>query len=444
MKRSIRIRLLVWIMALVVPLSAAAGWLLVEVFAARLLRDIDVALEEEAETVAVLLEKPAGAEAMSTILAHIAAETDLGIGKQVVVTRHGQVVGEAPGGARAILAARDDPSLRVATYTAGSSADAITVTIGVLATAALHARQRLTVLLGLGIPGALLVMSAGLWGVAGRALRPLEDAAGQLEAMTGANLSARVPVTTSDDEVGRMVGVLNRMLGRLEDSVEELQRFTADAAHELRTPLTILRTGLEVALARERSAPEYQTALREALVGTDRLCRLAEDLLTLTRVDAGGESEGRTRVELAEMLQELVDAWMPVCGQRSIDVAVEVPADTSVTRVTGSAGDLYRLFNNLIDNAVGHSQPRGRVRVAVEVVAPWVHVTVADEGPGIGVEEAGRVFDRFYRGNSTRAKGVGSGLGLSIAKKIAAAHGGQITVGNGRIGCVARVTLPLS
>jgi two-component system OmpR family sensor kinase len=426
-------------MALVVPLSAAAAWLLVEVFAARLLRDIDVALEEEAETVAALLERSAPVT-MPAILAHVAGEVDLGVGKQVVVTRNGQVLGESPSGARAILTSGNDPSLRVVTFSTGASENALTVTIGVPATAAVHARRRLAMLLGLGTPSLLLALGTGIWIVAGLALRPLEQTAQQLDRITEADLSARVHVRAANDEVGQVVSALNQMLGRLQQSVTELQRFTADAAHELRTPLAILRTGLDVVLARERSVPEYEAALREALVSTDRLCKLAEDLLTLTRMDT--QPERFAPVDIAEMLAELTDAWMPICAQRGIEMRVQVSAGGAL-HVNGDARDLYRLFNNLIDNAVQHGGEGGRIEVSTQATPPWVQVSVADEGPGIGPGESERVFERFYRSSTARAKGTGSGLGLSIARRIVLRHGGRITVGNSRVGCIAQVTLPL-
>jgi two-component system sensor histidine kinase TctE len=222
--------------------------------------------------------------------------------------------------------------------------------------------------------------------------------------------------------------------------VAERERFTADAAHELRTPLAVLRAGLEVALSRERSGTEYRSALEDALAGTDRLCRLAEDLLALARIDAGAESGAPSSVVLEEMLQELGDAWLPACSRRGIRMQVDAPRELSVR---GNAGALYRLFNNLIDNAVAHSPQGGRVVLSAEGAPPWAHVTIADEGPGIRAEEASRVFDRFYRG-AAGSERSGSGLGLSIARKIAAAHAGRIALVDGRGGgCVLRVTLPL-
>lgn len=436
MTRSIRLRLIAWILALLLPLSAAAGWLLVEVFGNRLLRDIDVALEEEAETVAELLLQPSGPEA-SALLAQVAAETDLGTGKHIVVSRDGRVIGEAPREERP-LAPGAEQALRSAVHRAGAADNELTVVISVPATQALHAKQRLTVLLAVGIPGGLLVVAAGLWVVLGRALQPLQEAAHQIEAMDAERLAARVPVANPRDEVGRMVVALNRMLDRVAAAVGEMRRFTADAAHELRTPLAVLRTGLEVTLARERSAAAYREALGEALDGTDRLSRLAEDLLTLARLEAGAAARRSTAIDLGDVLHELADAWAPYAAQRA--ARLEVSADPNLA-VEGTPADIYRLLNNLVENALRHSPPGGRVRLHAHAGAGWAQVTITDDGPGLAAEELPQVFERFYRGRDETEPG--SGLGLSIAQAIAHAHGGTVTLTNrDSRGCAAIVSLP--
>ena len=256
MTRSIRLRLIASILLVLLPVSAAAGWLLVQVFGDRLLRDLDVALDEEATTVAALLKKPTSADAMPVLVEHIAGETDLGVGKRIVVRRGDAVLAEAPPGADAYLRRRD-PDLRVSSASTGPPGDELTVTVGVPATAALHATRRLRLLLLGGIPIALLLLTAGLWTVTRRALRPLEDAAQALEGIGIGDLAARLPDPGRDDEVGRMVAAVNRMLQRLDATVAQVRRLTADAAHELRTPIAVLRTGLEVALRRERDPGLY-------------------------------------------------------------------------------------------------------------------------------------------------------------------------------------------
>ncbi|MEO8602348.1 MAG: ATP-binding protein [bacterium] len=439
MRRSLRLRLIVWILALLVPAAAAAGWLLVQVFANRLLRDIDVALEEEATTAAALLVRPSSADATATLLAHLAGETDLGPGKRIVVRRGGAVIAEAPPGSAAVLAS-GDPVLRIATATAGSPAAPLTVLVGVPATDAQHATQRLILLLAVGIPAGVLLIGAGLWVVIGRALRPLETAARSMEGIGVGDLAARVPIDNRDDEVGRMVVGLNRMLDRLAHAVGEMQRFTADAAHELRTPLAVLRTGLEVTLAHPRSADEYRAALCDALDESERLTQLAEDLLTLARQESADASRRSETVDVREMVHELVDAWEGQAATRQISLVAETG---SALPARGSAADLYRLFGNLLDNALRHSPAAARVAVRAEIADDRIHVSVSDTGPGIAADEIERVFERFYRARA--AGGTGSGLGLSIARAVARAHGGDLRLTGGAAGgCVAHVWLPLA
>jgi signal transduction histidine kinase len=437
----LRLRLIVSILALLVPAAAAAGWLLVQVFANRLQRDIDVALEEEAETVAALMAKPGAVESGTSLLGSIAAETDLGPGKLLVVTRNGQIVSEIPPGAQAALRS-GDPAVRSVSHQAGATSDGVVVTVAVRADAAQHARQRLTVLLLAGLPAGVLVLSAGLWMAIGQALRPLEETSRQLDTLAVDSLSVRVRVTHPDDEVGRLVKVLNRMLDRVEDNVAQLQRFTAHAAHELRTPLAVLRTGIDLALSRQRSAADYRAALSEALASTERLCRLAEDLLTLARLEALRAVRPTANVDLAEMLHELGDAWAQVAAGRGVKVAVEA---VGPLEVSGNAADLYRLFNNLLDNAMRYSPEGSTLQLAARRQGAQVEVTVCDAGAGIAGEDVARVFEPFYRGTGIRSDQPGAGLGLSIAKEITRTHGGQISIANRDVGgCMVEVALPAS
>jgi signal transduction histidine kinase len=438
-RRSIRVRLLAWVLALVVPLSVLAGWLLVEAFGNRLLHDFDVALEEEAETIAELSAARASPDAFASLLAEIAGESGRGANKYIAVTRQGQVIAQAPRAASEVLRSAS-PGLRVVRYE--SPDHSISVSIGASAAAALHAKQRLTSLLLIGIPAMLALLAVSLWWLIGHALRPLENASRHLDQIAADNLAVRVPVDNPNDEVGQMVTVLNRMLDRLARAVSELQRFTADAAHELRTPVTVLRAGLEVALGRERSAAEYRAALAEALASAERLARLADDLLTLARLDAAAAPRAVELVDLSEVLHELADASAEGAAQHQVALHVSAP---SGLWVTGNAGDLYRLFNNLIDNALRHgtNSTPGEITLSAQREAERIHVSVADTGPGIAPQDLNNIFDRFCRGETGRTGSAGTGLGLSIAQEIARTHGGQIIAANREGGgCVVTVSLP--
>ena len=442
MRRSIRLHLMAWVLALLLPLSAGAGWLLLQVFGNRLLHDSDVAMKEEAETVAELVASGASPSAIRDFLSHVADERDLGRIKYIVVTRDGQIVAEQPPNAETILRS-PGPTLRISRYESRASGHAITVSIAVSAETALHMKRRLASLLAVGMPLGLVLAASGLWIIIGRALRPLQNAARVLDQIAADTLSVRVPVENPDDEVGRMATVLNRMLDRLEHAVSQLQRLTADAAHELRTPLTVLRTGLDVALSRERSAIEYRIALTDALASTDRLCRLAEDLLTLARLETGVERVTGP-VDVNEVLHELAKSVAELATQHSSTITVAAAPDLWVR---GHTPDLYRLFVNLIENAVRHGSNgtarKREIRLVARQVDNSIEVTVEDEGPGIAPQDLSRVFDRFYRGSGERTTECGTGLGLSIALEVSRIHRGALTLSNrDEGGCRATVTLP--
>ncbi|MFQ5665169.1 MAG: ATP-binding protein [Candidatus Binatia bacterium] len=441
MTRSLRTRLLLWVLIPLVPLSLAGAWLLIQAFGNRLLHDIDVALEEEAETVAVLVGSTGNTAPSSDLLARIAAERDIGTPKYITVARAGTVVAAVPAEAGAVLAS-GQPGLRVMRYESEGPDGPLTVSVGVSAAEAVQAKRKLVSLLAVGAPLVLALFGTGLWFVVARTLRPLEVASRQLETIGAENLSIRVPVHEPLDEVGRMVTVLNRLLDRLDQAVSELRRFTADAAHELRTPLTVLHTGLEVALARNRTAADYRAALADALVSTDRMVRLAEDLLTLARLGAAGAPRGAAPVELGSILEELADSWVGAAVGKTVAVQV---SGISELRVRGNTGDLYRLFNNLIDNAVRHSKGGGTVSLTAGQRGEWVQVSVSDEGPGIPPAELPLIFDRFYRARRERQGQAGTGLGLSIAQEIARTHGGRISAANREGGgCRFTVFLPVA
>jgi len=280
-RRSIRVRLLVWIAALLAPLVAGGGWLLYQRFGNRLVRDVDVAVSEEAETIRELTDSPASADAVAELVSRIASDTEIGSPKYVAVTRGGQVVAESPRGA---LAAMNGPTKLHVVRQRSANGD-VEVMVGVSEAGAQRALKKLRSLLLIGVPLLILVVLAGLWIVIGRALRPLEATARNLEKVGAEHLAPNLPVSNPDDEVGVLIAALNRALERVDAAVAEQKRFTADAAHALRTPLTVLRAGLEVTLRQERSAEEYRATLADALAATERMTHIAERLLTLSRLE---------------------------------------------------------------------------------------------------------------------------------------------------------------
>ncbi|MFS8198872.1 ATP-binding protein [Streptomyces sp. CWNU-52B] len=271
----------------------------------------------------------------------------------------------------------------------------------------------LTVML-IGFPLLLALVALVTWLVTRRALRPVEGIRGEMAAITASeDLTRRVPVPDTHDEVARLARTTNETLAALEQSVERQRRFVADASHELRSPIASLRTQLEVGAAH----PELLD-VGGAVEDTVRLQRLAADLLLLARLDAG-ERPADARFDLAALVRT-------EAGQRAGDrVAVSVAADT--VDVSGSRGQLARVLGNLLDNAQRHT--RSSVAVTVRRAGEWAVLEVADDGAGVPADECERVFERFVRLDEARARDDGgAGLGLAIARDVAVRHGGSLTV----------------
>jgi len=297
--------------------------------------------------------------------------------------------------------------------------------------------ERLRNSLLLMVPVVLLLCVAGGYWLAGRALRPIESVTAELDAIQPTNLRSRLPVPPVADEVARLAKVINALLERLERASVTERRFASDAAHELRTPLAVLRTGLEVTLARDRSANENHAALAAAHREVLSLCRIADELLMLARLN-GEVSVERSRLNLRELVVEIASTVEPLAQAREIQLRVNADQDVFVD---GNAGHLRRLVINLIDNALKFTPINGSIDARLTMESNRAILRVADSGPGIDAAEMPFIFDRFFRGAS--APGEGSGLGLSLCREIARLHGGDITAANRPSGgCMFVVTLP--
>lgn len=297
------------------------------------------------------------------------------------------------------------------------------------------------------IPTTLLFASVGGLFLANRALSPIDRITRTAQRISAEALTQRLDLALPDDEVGRLARTFDAMLGRLDEAFERQRRFTADASHELRTPLAIMKGDIEVTLNRPRTVIEYQEALVDVQEEVDRLTRMVEDLLLLARSDSDtGQSLLRLETfDLADLLYGVIDQVRPIADAKALTLALDAPNSIPLS---GDSDKLVRLFLNLLDNAIKYSQYRGQVMVQAcyqgYQASQWIVVKVADNGPGIPAEQQAHIFERFYRADlsRTRANG-GAGLGLAIARWIAEAHGGRISVqstpGEGSVFCV---TLP--
>ncbi len=313
----------------------------------------------------------------------------------------------------------------------------------------------------------LLAIGVGYW-LARRALVPVATMSGQARRIGMTSLHERLPVENPHDELGALAGVMNELLARLDRGVAQQRGFVADASHELRTPVAILRAEAEVTLSQpSRSESEYRKTLTAMGNVTERLSRIVEDLFLLARADGGQRSVEAQALYLDELLANTVRAITPVASQRDITITFgSLPVTDEGPTCFGDADLLDRLFLNLLDNAVKHSPSGGRVFVSLRTDGDWHVVDLRDEGAGIPPQAQPLVFDRFFRVDTARAREApalrgnaatprsapdaspqassGAGLGLAIARSIAEAHGGVITLHeSGPLGSCFRVLLPI-
>src|SRR5262249_52550385 len=283
----------------------------------------------------------------------------------------------------------------------------------------------LAAVLAMGIPFAVGLAIAGGYFLAGRVLAPVGAMADKAREITAESLAQRLPVDNPGDEFGRLATVFNDTLSRLQDAFERLRRFTADASHELRTPLTAMRSVGEVALRNPIDASAYRDVIGSMLEEVDRLTRLVESLLTLTRADSGRIQLTPEAVDLGALAGGVIDQLRVLADEKQQDLSLRAPA---TVHAVGGAGLLRQGLMNLIHNAIKYTPNGGAISVELKTVKPGqASIEVRDTGVGIPAEHRDRIFDRFYRVDASRSRDEGGvGLGLAIARWAIEANGGRI------------------
>ena len=327
----------------------------------------------------------------------------------------------------------DDPVRLLAVAVNDSPGEVVVV--GATLGDVIEATQKL--LLGMGIAGplGLLVMTFAGWLLAGAALRPVEQMRREAAAVSASEPGRRLPVPGTGDELARLAATLNAMLDRLQEALEREHRFVDDASHELRTPLATLRAEIDLALARSRDAGELEAALRSAQDDVGRLQRLADDLLLLARTRGGRIPIRRTATSLAAVTERSVQSVQSQAF--ASDVTIEVDAADATVNVDPDR--IEQALRNLLENAIRHARPGTVVRLAAQRREGFTRFVVTDHGPGFRPDLLSRAFEPFTRGDAETASSVGAGLGLSIVRAVADAHGGLASAENTADG--ARVTL---
>jgi heavy metal sensor kinase len=275
-------------------------------------------------------------------------------------------------------------------------------------------------------PPFLVISSAGGYWLSRRALRPVDRITEAARSISINNISERIPVSQTGDELQRLAETCNAMFDRLESSVNQIKRFTADASHELRGPLSFTRTVAECALKNPQADQESRGALNDIVEEMAKAAILLEEMLTLARADSGTVALPRTPVDLATLLEEVCLMARPIAKQHGLQLLVFEPV--SNRSVLGDAPTLKRLLWILLDNAIKYSNPDGTIKISLELLSAETRILIHDNGIGISPADLPFVFDRFYRADPSRGIVEGNGLGLAIAKWIAETHQAELTV----------------
>ena len=275
----------------------------------------------------------------------------------------------------------------------------------------------------------VLATGCGLW-LGRRALAPVARITDQARTITERNLSARLAVPDSQDELQRLSETLNAMLERIEESFSRTRQFTADASHELRAPMTLIYTAAQHSLRRERSREELVDSMQKILRESRRTTALVDDLLLLARGDAGKESAGLELMDAGPLLRDAAEQAAAMAAAKDIRVGLELAPEA--LPVNADEAQLRRLLLILVDNALKYTPSGGRVTIQGAAGPADVTISVADTGPGISPDDLPHVFERFWRADKVRSREAGgTGLGLTIAKQIAELHGAHLGVQSG-------------
>ncbi len=308
-----------------------------------------------------------------------------------------------------------------------------------------NALEHLRLMLLIFSPLALLVLSVGGWFLAGRMLEPVVRITRTAQRINVGNLSDRIPVENTQDELAQLAETFNSMLARLEESFNRTRQFSADASHELRTPLAILKGETEVALRWGRDPEELRRTLESNLEEIDRMGRIIEDLLLLAKSEAGELRLEIREFSLGDLLQDLYLQGKTLGESKNIDITLKLQVTEDI-RLKGDQFQLHRMLLNLLNNGIKYTPENGSVEIRLAIEDTEAVLAVADSGIGIAAEHQPHIFERFYRVDEARNRAVGgTGLGLAIVKSIVEAHDGRIEVDSTPgSGSIFTIRLPLA
>jgi heavy metal sensor kinase len=451
----LRIRITAWYFAVLATGFTLFGVVAFYAMQSSILETVDENLQDQTQGIRELIEREAGNAELARDLEHdeeVRAGSDLlqvsdPTGNWIYRSRTMALYGPAAArGARASVTTEQPEGvpLRVLTLPVQAGAKTYIVQLAYPLDDFYEALDRFRRVLFLSFPLLLLLASAGGYWLSWRALAPVDQITREARSISAQNLSSRLIVPHSGDELQRLSETLNGMLERLEQAFRRITQFTADASHELRTPVALMRTRAEIVLRRSRSEEEYRETLRQILEDLQRTSSLIENLMLLARADSGAEALQRTRINMVECIGEACIEGRTLAETKQISFREELPAFP--VWIEGDSNSLQRLFLILLDNAAKYTPPQGRITICVTLGEGCAVAEVRDTGIGIAAEDLPHIFERFFRADRSRSRETGgAGLGLSIGQWIAEAHGGTISASSkpGE-GSVFQVRIPLA
>jgi heavy metal sensor kinase len=301
--------------------------------------------------------------------------------------------------------------------------------------------RKLLIIMFISIPTSISVTIIVGYFMAKKSLRPVDQIRRAAVKISSSNLDERIDIKGRRDELSRLAETFNAMINRLKDAFQRINQFSIDVSHELKTPLTILKGETEVTLRKERTNTEYKKLLESNLEEIDRMSRIIDDLLLLSKADSKDMKLNVENISLRDLLADVCMNMKIVAVNKGIDLTVNELADV---RFIGDELKLRRMLLNIIENGIKYTQEGGIVAVSSIANNGYAYITVKDNGVGISKDDVKYIFDRFYRADRSRKRESGSGLGLSISKWIAEAHKGTIEVeSQPSVGSQFSIKLPL-
>jgi len=276
------------------------------------------------------------------------------------------------------------------------------------------------------IPLALLIACVGGWLFARRVLVPISKITKEAQHLSISNLDKRLIPSGTGDEIDELIYALNQMISRIEESYLKISQFSADVSHELKTPLAVLKGETERILSTSRKRDEYQDHLYNLVRKIDELIELTNNLLFLAKVDSGQWRKPDDEIAIDNELLKVIDLFQGLANDKGIKLSY-LPLPHLL--VKGEKFRIQQLFTHLIDNSIKYSLPGGEIEISLKKENGWSVFTIKDTGIGISKEDLPKIFDRFFRVERSRSRQTGgTGLGLSLCKKIVEIHGGKIIV----------------